>query len=237
LFWIPDLVRYCFSICNEGGSIGGMYQLKVSLNNFRPPIWRRLLIGEEASFYDLHSLIQDAFGWFDCHMHNFWRRQGQGELLYVEDTKSEFSLGANSANNSKTVFFNEHSTKLCEIVNEQSKSINYEYDFGDSWIHAVQLEKIVAPSALKESQCVVAGKRCAPPEDSRGWIHEAEMLAGFDLSKPSEQAKSYLEGWGNDIDLVQELVDQSKEFLEVPFKVTDISISDPSQRYQQSRIY
>ncbi|MGH7158094.1 MAG: IS1096 element passenger TnpR family protein [Candidatus Saccharimonadales bacterium] len=42
-------------------------------------MWRRVLIHPGASFWDLHSTIQDLFGWEDCHLHNFERAYKRNE--------------------------------------------------------------------------------------------------------------------------------------------------------------
>ena len=49
-----------------------IYQLKISLSGSRPLIWRRILIPSDVSFFDLHVAIQDAMGWFDSHLHQFF---------------------------------------------------------------------------------------------------------------------------------------------------------------------
>ena len=51
-----------------------MYQIKVSLNGARPPIWRRLLVPGSLSLKDLHDVLQIAVGWTDSHLHQFVAR-------------------------------------------------------------------------------------------------------------------------------------------------------------------
>ena len=46
-------------------------QFKITLNDIKPPVWRRIQVPETYSFWDLHVAIQDAMGWFDCHLHEF----------------------------------------------------------------------------------------------------------------------------------------------------------------------
>lgn len=48
-----------------------MYQIKVSLNGIRPPIWRRLLVPGSFSLKELHDVLQVAVGWTDSHLHQF----------------------------------------------------------------------------------------------------------------------------------------------------------------------
>jgi len=48
-----------------------VYQFKIALKHIRPPIWRRIQVPENYSFWDLHVAIQDAMGWLDYHLHEF----------------------------------------------------------------------------------------------------------------------------------------------------------------------
>jgi len=48
-----------------------IYQFKVTLDGISPPIWRRIQVPARYSFWDLHVALQDAMGWFDCHLHRF----------------------------------------------------------------------------------------------------------------------------------------------------------------------
>ena len=44
---------------------------KAISNGTRPPILRRLLIPADLTLCSLHSVLQPAMGWEDCHMHGF----------------------------------------------------------------------------------------------------------------------------------------------------------------------
>lgn len=48
-----------------------VYQFKITLKDVEPPVWRRVLVPETCTFYDLHTIIQDAMGWEDYHLHAF----------------------------------------------------------------------------------------------------------------------------------------------------------------------
>lgn len=38
-------------------------QLKVTLDNTEPAIWRRIVVPENYTFFKLHNFIQIAMGW------------------------------------------------------------------------------------------------------------------------------------------------------------------------------
>lgn len=46
-------------------------QLKVTLAEIEPPIWRRVLVPVGYTLARLHRVIQIAFGWEDYHLHSF----------------------------------------------------------------------------------------------------------------------------------------------------------------------
>lgn len=48
-----------------------IYQIKITLRDSKPPIWRRLLISSETTLDKLHRIIQIAMGWHDSHLHMF----------------------------------------------------------------------------------------------------------------------------------------------------------------------
>ena len=50
-----------------------IYQLKIHLepNYLKPPIWRRVLVKSDITFYELHQIIQVAMGWTNAHLWDF----------------------------------------------------------------------------------------------------------------------------------------------------------------------
>lgn len=61
-----------------------IYQFKIILKNSKPPIWRKIRVPENYSFWDLHVAIQDAMGWADCHLHEFTTIITKGKLRDVQ---------------------------------------------------------------------------------------------------------------------------------------------------------
>lgn len=131
--------------------------LKVTLSGTEPAIWRRLLFDSAMSLDDLHMAIQGAFGWECSHLHMFTVSKNEqysgnyssfdGELGDVEDSSS---------------------ISLQSLVDRKIKKFAYEYDFGDSWHHLIQIEKVVpSESSLKYPECA-DGELAGPPEDCGG---------------------------------------------------------------------
>jgi hypothetical protein len=48
-----------------------LYQLKVTLRDIQPPIWRRIQVWEDTTLAQLHTILQIVMGWEDYHLHQF----------------------------------------------------------------------------------------------------------------------------------------------------------------------
>src|SRR4051794_7095918 len=48
-----------------------IHQLKVTLMDTRPPIWRRLQVASTINLRRLHDVIQTAMGWEQAHLYQF----------------------------------------------------------------------------------------------------------------------------------------------------------------------
>jgi hypothetical protein len=46
-------------------------QLRVTIADIEPPIWRRMLVPWTWNLGQLHPVIQAALGWWDYHLHQF----------------------------------------------------------------------------------------------------------------------------------------------------------------------
>lgn len=138
------------------------YQLKVTLQGIRPPIWRRVLVDGAATLHGLHEVIQAAFGWWNYHLYEF----EFGRARYgIPDPDWDFGPPARDA----------RKTRL-DTVAKAGASFTYTYDFGDNWAHKVTVES-VAPAVPDVSlPTCTGGGRAAPPEDCGGTWGYAELL-------------------------------------------------------------
>lgn len=134
-----------------------IYQLKVTLKDSHPPIWRRILVPSGITFYRLHRIIQTVFDWQDCHLFEF-SFSGTDVSIPQDD---EFTLpGSKPSKNAMRL-------KIDRLLTEEGRCV-YTYDFGDNWEHGVVLEKVLEPEAGASYPACVAGKRHAPLEDIGG---------------------------------------------------------------------
>ena len=106
---------------------GRVYQLKVTLLDTKPPIWRRVLVDGSSTLNDVHEVIQAAFGWWNYHLHEF---EVGRDRYGVPDPDEDWREPPRD----------ERRTRLYAIAGE-GKSFGYTYDFGDGWDHQVVVER------------------------------------------------------------------------------------------------
>ncbi|MGD0953713.1 MAG: plasmid pRiA4b ORF-3 family protein [Methanotrichaceae archaeon] len=132
-----------------------VYQLKVTLNDIKPPIWRRIQVRGDVTLFKLHKVLQAAMEWEDYHLHQFI----VGEDYYaIPSPDDPWPMETK----------NEKRAKLFQIAPAEKARFIYEYDFGDSWRHDILVEKILHPEHVLEHPVCLAGKRYRPPEDCGG---------------------------------------------------------------------
>ena len=142
-----------------------IYQLKVTLENIKPPIWRRILVPSNINLGQFHLVLQIAMGWTNSHLHQFT----VGRTIYGRvDDEMGLDFGLDQED--------ENQYTLADLLNREKSWLRYEYDFGDSWSHKVLLEKkLPYDQTIKLAKCV-KGKRACPPEDCGGIWGYAELL-------------------------------------------------------------
>ncbi|MDP2045431.1 MAG: plasmid pRiA4b ORF-3 family protein, partial [Deltaproteobacteria bacterium] len=87
----------------EGSQV--IYQLKVTLRDSDPPIWRRFEVSHDLTLHKLHNILQVVMGWGNEHLFDFYK--GREHL-----SKSLMLFQAASRARSKFIYL---------------------YDMGDSW--------------------------------------------------------------------------------------------------------
>ena len=48
-----------------------IYQIKVTLKDSKPPIWRRILLRSDTTLGQLHHILQNVMDWESYHLHQF----------------------------------------------------------------------------------------------------------------------------------------------------------------------
>lgn len=173
------------------------YIIKVTLENTHPPVWRRIEIPEKISFFDLHCVIQAAFGWDGYHLHDFSFSQ-MDERIACGEYGTEPSE-------------EEEGTAVDAFLTGE-RWIRYTYDFGDNWRHKIVLERIDEDYDSRTA-VVLKVKGANFEEDSGGVWSEDEESCRYPVT--AEEINQVLQG------MVFEPLDASVENEEDEFTMFD----------------
>ena len=191
-----------------------IYQFKITLRDIRPPIWRRIQVPGNYTFWDLHVAIQDAMGWYDAHLHCFEiinPRTGAKEEIGIP-SEDDMAFG--------TIVLPGWKKKISEYFTGKNSKALYVYDFGDDWEHEVKLEKILPAEEGRKYPVCTAGKRACPPEDCGGpWGYE-DMLEV--LADPKHERYAEIFEW------------VGGEFDPEEFDPDEVYFDDPKERLRDS---
>jgi hypothetical protein len=161
-----------------------IFQLKATLARIKPPVWRRLLVRSDVSLRRFHDILQIAFGWTDSHLHMFV--VGADRYGFPDPDGLDWMK-------------NDARVKLGQVLAKAKDSLVYEYDFGDSWMHQVVLEKVLSEAGSVRVPSCIGGARASPPEDCGGVWGYAELLKAIGNPRHPDHDEM-LEWVGEDFD-------------------------------------
>ena len=155
---IPDIEQPTMAT-KKSASNQTVYQLKITLKNIRPPIWRRIQVLSSTTLQQLHLIMQEVMGWDNYHMHSF-------SIAGIDYGQPQPEFNVRS----------EKTVNLSQVVKSEKFKFSYTYDFGDSWEHEILVEKELPSSPDQNYPVCITGKRVCPPEDCGGFWGYAELL-------------------------------------------------------------
>jgi hypothetical protein len=156
----------------------GILQLHIELLEIRPKVWRRVLVPETITLLKLHAVIQRAFQWGGGHLHEF---EAAGERYGSSDPDYDPPGSVLSER-----------TRLTKAMT-RSGTIDYVYDFGDSWQHRVKVEKVSPPMpGLKLPSCI-AGANATPPDDCGGAPGYMDFVQA--MADPTHEEHADMQRW------------------------------------------
>ena len=162
-------------------------RLKITLDNVKPAVTRRIEVPLAIRLDQLHLTIQAAMGWTDSHLYEFRIRDiGWG----IPDPEWDYRSGPLDARKA---------TLLTVLEDTGAKTFKYLYDFGDGWQHTIKIERIspADPNATYPILIEAIG-RC-PPEDVGGPPGYEEFLDA--IADPEHERHAEMHDWcGEDFD-------------------------------------
>ena len=186
-----------------------VYQLMITLKDIKPPVWRRIVVPETFTFWDLHVAIQDVMGWSDCHLHQF--------KMIEPVTKAIVDIGIPDEEDDYYEILPGWKQKIADYFSTDNKTADYIYDFGDNWKHAVLLEHILPRNNGVVYPVCLEGQRACPPEDCGGvWGYEKFLEIIMD---PDDERYGEMLTWAGDFE---------PEY----FDKDDVVFDDPAKRFK-----
>ena len=161
-------------------------ELEVELE-LTTPCTRTLLIPTDRDFFQLHCILQNAFGWEDRHLHEFILEEGSSgrpeKIVTLTEELEDAPEGIICLDSLQT---------MLKDVFPKYESILYVYDFGDEWVHRIRLKRLVEDCPTPYPQCHAA-EGDAPMEDCGGPM-------GFDrirriLADPKHPEHKEIRSW------------------------------------------
>ncbi len=138
-------------------------------------MWRRFLLSSSATFFDLHEAIQLACGWTNSHLFHFCANERGAVVAGIPDDEGWDDVEVPDARD----------VKLAAWFGAGRTTIEYEYDFGDAWVHNVKLLGTVEHEE-KHKRKLLDGARAFPPEDCGGLDGYRRCVA---LVKPTKNPR------------------------------------------------
>ncbi|MEH0156665.1 plasmid pRiA4b ORF-3 family protein [Limibacter armeniacum] len=165
---------------------GKVYQFKMNLVEAKPPIWRRFQVYADITFEELHYIIQTVMEWGDNHLWAFTIPGVKGVITPdLEEAESDDK--------------DPQETVLSDLVKEEKATIMYEYDFGDSWLHELKLEKILEPEDGKFYPNCEMGMGAGPLENVGGiWGYMRVLEA---LKNPKDDEHKEVKRWFKEMEM------------------------------------
>jgi Plasmid pRiA4b ORF-3-like protein len=186
-----------------------IYQFKITLQDIKPAVWRRIRVPASYTFWDLHVAIQDVMGWTDSHLHEF--------VIKNPKTSRKVNIGIPDEDFGRKVSEG-WKKKIADFFSPQNPKAEYTYDFGDNWNHVISLEDILPRQKGVDYPLCVVGERACPPEDCGG-SHGYERFLAIIMDPNHEEHDSMLEWAGG-------------EFHPEQFDCSEVVFDDPAERLE-----
>lgn len=172
------------------------FEFQVSME-LHSPCERRIIVPADLDLYQFHNVLQACFAWEDCHLHEFVVEvdaAGHPTMVIRPPWDEPEEWPGVQIRNSMDV--------TLEEVFASRKKIVYEYDFGDGWIHIIELCRVIDDHRGVYPQCTLA-LGDAPMEDCGGpggFAHVMRALNDHDHPEHREVSEWVRQSWWHPLD-------------------------------------
>lgn len=201
------------------------YEIKVTIKNSKPPIWRKIIIPAGINFMQLHNIIQAAFEWMNYHLYEFTFKEIPDKITNDAEAveEAEFFQSKEGMEFRKSMgtmpfefpgFESVLFAKNVLIADyfEKTKKFTYVYDFGDWWEHTIEIVSIIDNF---EGDCPVVTKfkQPSPPDDCGGIDGYYEFLEQYNSGNEEIQKWGESQGYSGEYD-IDEINENMEDALE-----------------------
>lgn len=189
------------------------YEIKVTIKNSKPPIWRKIVIPADINFMQLHNIIQTAFEWLNYHLYEFDLKDFSLKITNDEEAVDE-----------EDFFISEETEAFCKAMGLSSfkspkpekfllakdvpiadyfdkvKKLTYVYDFGDWWEHTIEILNVIDDY---DGNCPVVTKfkQASPPDDCGGIYGYYEFLEQYNSGEEELTEWAEEQGYTGEYDI------------------------------------
>jgi hypothetical protein len=154
---------------------------QINLIGTEPLVTRTFKVSSESSMYVLHHIIQVVMGWENYHLYQF-----EVEEFLIADIRlwDEYEMGP---------ITDVKEVSVGEVFTEVGNTALYEYDFGDGWMHHLELVEQSIEPVQEILPLVISGENACPPEDCGGIYGYKELKEVMQNPKHPEHHET--RGW------------------------------------------
>ena len=135
----------------------------LQLIDTEPLVSRTFKVSAKTTMYELHHIIQVVMGWTNSHLYQF----NVGEEVIADTRLVDDELGP--VTDVKGVM-------VTQVFSHVGNTVTYVYDFGDGWMHHLELVEISTHPINEVLPQIVGGENACPPEDCGGTYGYKELI-------------------------------------------------------------
>ncbi|MFJ4045782.1 plasmid pRiA4b ORF-3 family protein [Microbacterium sp. NPDC089987] len=161
------------------------YRLRVALVDSDPEIWREFDIEGQMPLRMLHIALQTIMGWRESHLHAFTDTDPDQPSTRGRRWESPDFADDNSA-------LSEDAATVDQVLSSLD-TLWYEYDFGDGWVHRLDVVERQPDAPLLAPVVLLDGANRGPFEDAGGIHGYRDKLAA--LADPQHPEHRDIADW------------------------------------------